>query len=195
MATYRKTPIVPLETVRLWLRPLQESDAPRIQLLFPRPNMVQYMSSAIPWPYPPDGAMDLMSKALPKIEAQEEFLWAILRKGREQEGLIGLIALTPDSDEDHRGFWIAEAYWGQGLMSEATAAVNDFAFDVLGMEAMLMNNAEPNVASHRLKESIGAEIIAVRDADFIGGRFREIRWRLTAESWRRYRTLLRSPLD
>ena len=69
-------------------------------------------------------------------------------------------------------------------MREASAAVNDFAFDVLGMEELLLGNAEPNAASHRLKESAGAEIIAIGEANYIGGRFREVRWRLTAEAWK-----------
>ena len=182
MATYRKAPIAPLETPRLRLRPLGESDAPRIQALFPNPNVMLYLAAIIPWPYPEDGAIEYVRRVLPRIEAEEEYYWAIVPKG---EDLIGLIGLTPTSDEDHRGFWLGEPYWGQGLMREAASAVNDFAFDVLGMDELLLNNAEPNAASHRLKESAGAEIVAVEEADFIGGRFRSVRWRLTAEAWRR----------
>ena len=190
MADYRKTPIVPLETERLWLRPLQESDAPRAQLLINNPNVVRYLATVIPWPYPEDGALQYFRSVLPKIEAQEEYLWVILRKGHEEEGLIGLIVLTPGSDTDHRGFWLGEPYWGQGFMREATIAVNDFAFDTLGMDFLLLNNAEPNIGSHRLKESPGAEIVAITDGDYIGGKFRTIRWRLTKESWHRYRATL-----
>ena len=72
-------------------------------------------------------------------------------------------------------------------MREVVAAVNDFAFDGLGMAAMLLNNAEPNAASHRLKASSGAEILAVEDRPYVGGTFPGVRWRLTAEAWRRFR--------
>lgn len=41
-------PIPILETSRLLLRPLQA--------LFPHFEILQYMSAAIPWPYPDDGA-------------------------------------------------------------------------------------------------------------------------------------------
>ena len=142
------------------------------------------MADTIPWPYPDDGAVQFVGHMLPKIEARTEYYWAILRKGQEDEGLIGGIALTPASEEDHRGFWLDEAYWGQGLMREAASAVNDFAFDVLGMETLLLNNAAPNFASHRLKESAGAEVLSVEDKDYIGGTFPGVRWRLTAEAWR-----------
>lgn len=184
MAEYRKVPIAPLETPRLRLRPLAEADAPRIQLLFPNPNVVRYLASAIPWPYPDDGAVEFVRRTLPKVEAREEYDWAILRKGHEDEGLVGLIGLYPASDEDHRGFWLGEPYWGEGLMGEAATVVNDFAFDALKMTELLLNNAEPNAASHRLKASVGAEVVDVHPTEYVGGTFPGVRWRLTAEAWR-----------
>lgn len=190
MAEYRRVAIPTLETARLRLRPLTRSDAPRIQTLFPNPAVVRYLAAAIPWPYPDDGAETFLRDLLPKIEAQEEYAWAIERKGEEGEGMIGLIALTPSSDEDHRGFWLGESYWGQGYMREAASAVNDFAFEELGMTELLLNNAAPNLASHRLKASSGAEIVRIEDTEYIGGTFKGVRWRLTADAWRHRRRAL-----
>ena len=184
MATYRKAPIETLETPRLILRPVSHRDAPRIQALFPNPSVVRYLAAAIPWPYPEDGAAQFLARVLPKVEAREEYDWALLLKGHEDEGLIGLIGLYPSSDNDHRGFWLGEPYWGRGLMREAATAVNDFAFDELRMRELLLNNAAPNLASGRLKESAGAEIVAIEDTDYVGGTFPGVRWRLTAEAWR-----------
>lgn len=62
------------------------------------------------------------------------------------------------------------------------AAVNDYAFDVLGMPEMLLNNAEPNVGSHRLKEISGAVILGTRERDDVGGRFHEVLWLLRSEA-------------
>ena len=76
---------------------------------------------------------------------------------------------------------------GQQRVTEATDAVTDWAFDALGVPELLLNNAEPNLASHRLKARCGAEIVAVREQAFVGGAFPSVRWRLTAEAWRRYR--------
>lgn len=187
MAAYRKTPIVPLETDRLFLRPIRMSDTPRIQVLFPNINVLRYMNASIPWPYPENGAEDAVGKMLEAMAVEEEYFWSIVLKDREEEGLIGVIGLTP-LGEDHRGFWIGEPYWGQGLMKEATIAVNDFAFDVLGMTELRLDNAQPNIASHRLKESVGAEIISITDCDYVGGRFPGVQWRLTVEAWRAYRS-------
>ena len=187
MAAYRRVPIREMETARLRLRPLAPSDAPRIQALFPNSNVVRYMAAAIPWPYLDDGAETFLRTILPKVEAGEEYDWAILLKGREDEGLIGLIGLYPASDEDHRGFWLGEPYWGLGLMREAAGRVNDFAFDELGMAELFLNNAAPNLASHRLKASAGAEVVRVEETAYVGGTFPGVRWRLRAEAWRRPR--------
>ena len=173
-----------LETERLRLRPLELADAPRIQALFPDPEVMRYLADTIPWPYPPEGAETFVRRTLPLVAEGREYAWAILLKGYEEQGLVGLITLTPESDEDHRGFWLAREHWGRGLMSEAVAAVTDFAFDALAMESLLLNNAAPNRASHRLKERAGAEIVGVEEAGFVGGRLPRVRWRLTAEAWR-----------
>jgi len=71
------------------------------------------------------------------------------------------------------------------------SAVNDFAFDVLRMPYLTLNNAEPNKASHRLKEISGAKIIEINDdVPYVGGRFRQIRWHLTCEDWESHRDSL-----
>jgi RimJ/RimL family protein N-acetyltransferase len=187
MAFYRKQPIVTLETKRLLLRPLRELDAPRVQSLFPNYNLLRYMNAAIPWPYPEDGAISFIRSVLPKMEAQEEYYWAIVQKGAEDEALVGVIGLTPASDEDHRGFWIGEPYWRRGYVKEASAAVNDFAFETLGMQELLLGNAEANLGSHRVKEAAGAEIVSRGMDNYVSGQLPSVRWRLTAEAWSLHR--------
>ena len=69
-------------------------------------------------------------------------------------------------------------------MTEAVVAVNDFAFDVLGLEHLLLNNAEQNQGSHRLKEKSGAVVIEIKEnVPFISGSFRSVQWKLTHEAW------------
>jgi len=180
-------PIPVLETPRLILRPLRLSDAPQIQRLFPHREILEHMTAAIPWPYPEDGARQHIESVLPKIAAGLEYDWAITLKSASDDLLIGIISLYPYG-EDSRGFWLAKAFHGRGLMTEAVFAVNDFAFHELGMAHLTLNNAEPNAASHRLKEKSGAKIVEVNeDVPYVGGRFRQIRWRLTREDWDAHR--------
>ncbi len=177
-----------LETPRLRLRLLRMSDAPHIQALFPRWEIVQYMAASIPWPYPENGARQFLEAVLPKNETREQYDWAITLKSEEDDLLIGAIGLYPSSKEDNRGFWLREAYHNQGYMKEAVSAVNDFAFDHLKLPFLLLNNAEPNRASHRIKEISGASIVSIKeDASYVGGKFRCVRWRLTREDWEKHR--------
>lgn len=177
-----------LQTSRLYLRPLRTTDAPQIQQLFPHWEIVQFLATAIPWPYPEDGAQKFLEITLPKNESGQQYDWAITLKANNDDGLIGIISLYPANKDDSRGFWLGAAYHNRGLMKEATYAINEFAFNEVGMSHLMLNNAEPNRASHRLKEISGARIIAVtEDSPFIGGKFRRIQWLLTREDWEIHR--------
>jgi len=176
-----KTPT--LTTDRLTLRPVTEDDAPRIQELFPNPELLRYMAAAIPWPYPDDGAITFVRYCLAGMEREERFTWAITEKNGDDR-LIGVIDLFPTNLDDNRGFWLGLPYQGRGYMTEAVAAVNDFAFDVIGLDKLILNNAEGNIGSHRLKEKSGATILEINDAvPYVGGVYRQIRWTLTREQW------------
>jgi [ribosomal protein S5]-alanine N-acetyltransferase len=123
-----ETPVI--ETLRLTLRPLALSNAPAIQRHFNNWNVIRNLATVVPWPYPDDGAETFIKRELAKIAAGEEiYQWALtLRAGDGQA--IGKINFRPRADgaKGNRGFWLAEPYWNQGLMTEAIASVNDFCF-------------------------------------------------------------------
>ena len=73
-----------LETPRLRLRPLRLSDAPRIQELFPHPEVVEFMAAAIPWPYPDDGAVRFLESVLPKMAAGTQYDWGDHAESRQR---------------------------------------------------------------------------------------------------------------
>src|SRR5271165_4775665 len=92
-------------TERLILRPLEIADAEQIQELFPHWEIVKYMLSRIPWPYPPDGALQfLRDVAIPQAERGEAWQWSI-RLRSEPSQLIGVINLIKGGDTN-RGFWL-----------------------------------------------------------------------------------------
>jgi RimJ/RimL family protein N-acetyltransferase len=96
-----------------------------------------------------------------KIAAGEEiYHWVLVLRSGDGEA-IGNINFRPRGDgrKGNRGFWLAEPYWNQGLMTEAIAAVNDFAFLTLGLESFYVCNAESNVASRRVKQKTGAGFV------------------------------------
>ncbi len=173
------TPV--LETPRLILRPVELDDAHAIQRLLPHENVVRYMTS-IPWPYPGDGAEQYLQEVLlPAVEAGKQLSWAITRQADVTE-LIGAIDYIHDpGDAGNRGFWLAEAYWGRGLMTEAVDAVERYVFGDLGVRSMVVKNAEPNTASSRLKKRNGARLIEVRSEQYVGGTYPTEVWEITPQ--------------
>ena len=144
------------------LRPVRSKDAPVIQRRFPQWEVVRWLNANIPWPYPADGAATYIAACLEEMARGEKSHWAIVpRKGPAD--LIGIIDLWPDDgvSRDQRGFWLDPAFQGQGLMTEAIASVNDFAFRTLGIESFYVCNAASNEASRRVKQKTGAEFVAL----------------------------------
>lgn len=182
-----------LETERLILRPLALSDAPAIQRHFDNWNIIRHLSTVVPWPYPADGAETFVGMQLDKISAGEEIHhWVLVPKGGDGEA-IGNIHFRPYADgaKGNRGFWLAEPYWRRGLMTEAIAAVNDFAFLTLGLDHFYVCNAATNEASRRVKQKTGAEFVGFIELAHHGGQSKSERWIVRREAWLRGRSAAR----
>lgn len=173
-----------LQTARLILRPIRRDDAPRIQALFPDFEVVRYLYSFIPWPYPVNGASEWLDIALPQIGAGERIILAITLREMNDDQLIGVLYLNLLGPH-HRSFWLAPAYHRQGYMTEAVVVGNDYMFDVVGLPVMRSGNAIHNLGSRRIKEKSGAKLISIeKDKSFVEGIFDEEVWELSSEDWR-----------
>jgi len=178
-----ETPV--LQTRRLILRPMALLDAPAIQRHFNNWNVIRTLATVVPWPYPDDGAETFIKRELAKIAAGEEiYHWVLVLRSGDGEA-IGNINFRPRADgrKGNRGFWLAEPYWKKGLMTEAVAAVNDFAFLTLGLESFVVCNAASNVASRRVKQKTGAVLVGMIELAHHNGLTRAERWKVTRESW------------
>ena len=167
---------------------MELADAPRVQRLFPHWEIVQYLTSRVPWPYPPDGALTFIRDSiLPRAASGDLWQWT-LRPRDAPDLVIGSICLLK-GEENNRGFWLGKEWHGQGLMSEAVGPVTDYWFAGLGMPVLRIPKAVPNVASRRISEKQGMRVIAVEERDYVGGRFATEIWELTREEWARRRTV------
>jgi RimJ/RimL family protein N-acetyltransferase len=178
-----KQMIETLETPRLWLRPLQLEDAAQTQLLFPHWEVVRFLNSRVPWPYPPNGAFEFYRDViLPAVERGNQWHWTLRLKSDPEQliGAIGLVAGQPDN----RGFWLGLQWHGQGLMTEASEAVNRYWFETLGFPVLRVPKAIANIASRRISEKNGMRVVAVEERDYVSGGFLTEIWEITAEEWR-----------
>jgi ribosomal-protein-alanine N-acetyltransferase len=176
-----------LQTARLILRPLAMSDASAIQRHFNNWNIIQHLAQNVPWPYPENGAETFIARELEKVAAGDESSnWMLVLRRGDGEA-IGNIRFRPRSDDakGNRGFWLAERFWNQGLMSEAVSAVNDFVFRTLGIERFHACNAATNMASRRVKQKTGAEFVGYIELAHHSGQTLAEKWRVTRENWLR----------
>jgi RimJ/RimL family protein N-acetyltransferase len=184
--------IVPLETKRLILRPLELTDAEQTELLFPHWEIVKFLNSQVPWPYPANQVYPhYRDVILPAIERGEEWHWT-LRLKTSPESHIGKISLH-DNEWNSRGYWLGLPWHGLGLMTEAVAAVNDYWFDVLGFSVLRAPKAVANLASRRISEKTGMRVIAMLESDYVCGRLPAELWEITAEEWHTWKKRLDRP--
>jgi RimJ/RimL family protein N-acetyltransferase len=178
--------MVPLETPRLILRPLELADAEQVQRIFPHWEIVKFLNHRTPWPFPTDGAFThIRDVILPAIERGEKWHWS-LRLKSDPGLLIGSISLRKREGHD-RGFWLGMDWHGKGLMTEAVDAATDYWFDVLGFPVLRASKAVANVPSRRISERTGMRMVSVEDRDYVGGRLPSEIWEITADEWRAHR--------
>lgn len=175
-------------TPRLILRPLRSEDAEQIQNVFPRWEIVRYLVSTVPWPYPPGAAKHYVDNvALPAVKEGKGWFWSIRRKENPQE-LIGLICLM-DTPDNNRGFWLVPEWQGQGLMSEACGGVNDFWFETLEKDVLRAPKAVANDRSKNLSIRHGMRLIRTEKSQYVSGEMDSELWEITRDEWRQYKKL------
>ncbi len=171
-----------LQTPRLILRPLELADAAEAQILFPHWEIVKHLANRVPWPYPPDGALQyIRDLALPAVEKGDQWYWTLRLKSAPAH-MIGSIGLMKGENEN-RGFWIGLPWQGQGLITEACEAVTDFWFETLKFPVLRAPKAIANTASRRISEAQGMRIVATGEKDYVSGRLPSETWEITAAEW------------
>lgn len=183
------TPI--LETERLVLRPLRQDDAPAIQERVSAWEVVKYLATA-PWPYPDDGAETFVRDiALPAVAAGKEMVWVVTLQPEQakaakvtEDTAVGLLSFTPGGKATgNRGFWLDPELQGQGYMTEAIVAFQDYIFLDLGYERIETTHAQSNVASRRVKEKTGGRFLRTEEMSFVNGEELCERWEVTQTAW------------
>ncbi|MGB6691274.1 MAG: GNAT family N-acetyltransferase [Terracidiphilus sp.] len=169
-------------TERLILKPLELDDAEQIQKIFPHWEIVRYLLNRVPWPYPPNGALQYCrDEALPQMRRGDAWHWTI-RLNAEPRLVTGIISLRR-GERENRGFWLGLPWQGRGIMSEACSWANDFWFETLGFPVLRVAKAVDNTASRRISERQGMRIIAFEERDYVCGRLPAEVWEITAEEW------------
>ena len=179
-------PVPPiLETERLVLRPLTMDDAPAITHSMNDREIVRFFPRGLPFPYPIEKAREFIANA--NDPQTQGLYWAVTLKG--DDTLIGIADLRPHvTDNGQRGFWIAREHQNKGYMTETLHVLNDYWFDTLGKDILLMRNAQGNVASNRLKEKTGARLREAVQGNYADPSMGDSQlWEMTRNEWQNYK--------
>lgn len=151
------------------LRDLSKDDAPSLVRYANNRKIWINLRDAFPYPYTLDDAEAFLSRVMQSIPGT---FFAI---ATDTEA-IGSIALTPGQDV-HRftaelGYWLAEPFWGKGIMTQAVRTLSEYAFKELGIHRIFAEPYTRNPASARVLEKAGfvLEGIIMENA-FKDGRF------------------------
>jgi ribosomal-protein-alanine N-acetyltransferase len=141
-----------LETKRLILRPMLETDLDALLLIFTDPNVMAAFNH-------PLFTREQMQRWLQRnLDHQNEFGYGlfsvVLKESRELIGDCGLEQME-DQDAAELGYDFRSEFWNQGYATEAASAVHDYAFNVLKLPRLISLIRVGNMSSRRVAEKVG----------------------------------------
>lgn len=143
-----------IETERLILRPFTMDDASEVQSLASDRDIASTTSEGeIPQPGMAEQWIKIRRERFDRGESVD---FAIVH--RERGFLIGAIGLGTEYKQDDSmqlGFWVGKPYWNQGYCTEASHAVLNYGFKVLGLHRIYSRHFARNPASGRVLQKIG----------------------------------------
>ncbi|MDC7217653.1 MAG: GNAT family N-acetyltransferase [Spirochaetales bacterium] len=161
-----------IETQRLVLRPLKQSDAGFISEMMKDPDVYRYILKQEPWS---EGKIDsLLQKQEQLFALQGYCLFGVEVKGsRALTGYCGVQPLEDFSESLHGEVgisWVFQKdYWGAGLATESASAFVDYAYFKTDLQDIKALIHPANRGSMRVASKLGFEF---DDLVFRNGRLR-----------------------
>ena len=140
-----------IRTSRFLLRPIEAADAPVFARLC-NDALIARNTARIPHPYTLEDAEFFTAARARAFALGTEFAFAVCDVG-EIVACCGVMRITNEMFE--LGYWVAMAARGNGVATEAAAAVAHFAFTRLGAGAVAAGHFTDNPASGRVLEKAG----------------------------------------
>jgi RimJ/RimL family protein N-acetyltransferase len=145
-------PMMPIPTTFGDIRPWSSLDAGALAKYANNRKIWLNLTDGFPHPYTIENAHDFLGM----VAAQNPTSFFAIATDGEAIGGIG-VSLHQDVYRltAEMGYWLAEPYWGRGIMTEAVAAFAGFAFAAFGLLRIYARPYARNVASCRVLEKAG----------------------------------------
>lgn len=147
-----------LATQRLLLRPMLEADIDALHLIFTDPRVMASFGVDL-------FTREQMARWLQRnLDHQNEFGYGLFSVILKETGeLIGDCGLEQMEIGEERiaelGYDFRSDFWNQGFATEAAIAVRGYAFDVLGLTQLMSLIRVGNLASKRVAEKVGMQLV------------------------------------
>ncbi len=143
-----------LNTERLLLRPLQDSDAADIARIAGSRDIADTTIS-VPHPLTLPQVRDWIRTDL-GVASYEQQVYAVTAVGSGQVlGLVALKHIDREHGQAELSFWIDPAQWGKGFAREAATRLVEHAFDAAGIRRLVAYHMVRNPASGKVLADIG----------------------------------------
>ena len=145
-----------LETARLSLRELRQSDFAELYAMFNDPRVMRYYPSM----RDEAGTQAWLDRMLTGYSAEGYGLWAVeLKESGEFVGQCGLLLQEVDGQSELEiGYLFKSQHWHQGYATEAARACKRYAFDRLGQEHVISLIRPVNAPSRKVAERNGMKV-------------------------------------
>ena len=146
--------MVVLQGERCLVRAWQKGDTRSLVEHANNPNVAKNLRDRFPHPYTVKDAREFLKHA---VSAGDPTNLAIEVDG----AAVGAVGYVPGRDVERFsaeiGYWLGEAHWGKGIVSEAVRLVTDHAFREMGYLRLFALPFADNVGSIRVLEKAGYE--------------------------------------
>jgi len=138
--------------VKFDLRPWTMNDLGSLVSYANNQRIAQNMTDKFPYPYTETDGLSFIEFATADSSAH---IFAIAVAGEA----VGGIGVHPQTDIHRKnaelGYWLAEPFWGQGIISEAIKRAVDIAFETYDIDRIFARPFGTNAASQRVLQKNG----------------------------------------
>lgn len=139
------------------LRPFRESDKENLVKYANNINIAANLTDKFPHPYTQEHAQHFIQNALKHSPAN------VLAITIDDE-VIGGIGIHPQDDIQRKnaelGYWLAEQYWGKGIISSAIPLMVEYGFKNFDIDRIFARPFGTNIASQKVLEKSGFKLEA-----------------------------------
>lgn len=134
------------------IRSWRETDAGSLALHANNAKVAQNLRDAFPHPYSLADAREFLLRARGR---DPETVFAIAADGHAVGGIGIVLHEDVERVSAEIGYWLAEPYWGRGIMTEAVRALTAYAVKQHGLTRVYALPFEGNTASCRVLQKAG----------------------------------------